>query len=179
MRKNVLVFGTISGLIVTAFMIYSTAKCYTNADFESSEIIGYSSMIVAFAFIFVGIKNYRDKYNGGAITFGKAFKIGLYITLIAGTFYVVAWLVEYYAFIPDFMEKYTAHVLKEASNDRATAVDLEKKATEMREFSELYKNPLMVVLLTYTEIIPVGLVITLISALILKRKRNPDTTLTA
>ncbi|HMF72176.1 MAG TPA: DUF4199 domain-containing protein, partial [Flavitalea sp.] len=85
MKKNVWVFGIISGLVVTAMMLYSAAKISRGDDFEGNEILGYTTMIVAFSFIFVGIKNYRDKYNQGVVSFGKAFKIGLLITLVAST----------------------------------------------------------------------------------------------
>src|SRR3989344_4812298 len=116
MKKNVLVFGSISGLIITALMVISTLLCYKNSNFEGSMLIGYASMLIAFSFIFVGVKNYRDKYNNGLITFWKAFKIGLFIALISSTFYVVTWLIEYYAFMPDFMEKYSEHMLNQAKN---------------------------------------------------------------
>src|SRR5687767_1803822 len=109
MKKNILIFGLISGLIITAMMVGATVSCYNNPDFKGNEVIGYAGMLIAFAFIFVGIKNYRDKYNQGVISFGKAFKIGFYIALIASTLYVLAWLIEYYLFMPDFMDKYTAH----------------------------------------------------------------------
>jgi len=98
MRKNVLVFGSIAGLIVALTMVISTACCYDDANFNGGMWLGYGSMIVAFSLIFVGIRNFRDKYNEGAISFGKAFKIGLYIALIASSMYVVTWLVEYYVF---------------------------------------------------------------------------------
>lgn len=170
MQRNVIVFGLISGLIVSAFMVYTIAKCYASSDFESSMLLGYASMIIAFSFIFIGVKNFRDKYDNGVISFGKAFKIGLYISLIASTIYVVAWLIDYYLFIPDFMEKYTAHVLKEVKAGGASQLDINNKVTEMAGYKEMYKNPLFVVLMTYLEILPVGLIISLISALILKRK---------
>ena len=151
-------------------MIYSTVQCYRNADYEGSMVLGYAAMLVAFSFVFVGIKNFRDKYNHGVISFGKAFKIGLYISLIASSMYVVVWLIDYYLFIPDFMDKYGAHVLKEAKNAGASAAEIEEKITEMAEFKELYKNPIFVVLITYSEVLPIGLIISLISALILKKK---------
>src|SRR6218665_1281532 len=88
MKKNVFVFGSIAGLIVSALMLWSIAACYKNADFEGSMLLGYASMLLAFSFVFVGIKNYRDKYNEGVISFGRAFKIGLFITLIAFTRFV-------------------------------------------------------------------------------------------
>src|ERR1700754_727357 len=88
MKKNVLIFGLIAGLIVSTVMSISIATCYKNDNYEGSEVLGYTSMIIAFSMIFVAIKNYRDKYNNGVISFLKAFKIGLFVTLIAGTLYV-------------------------------------------------------------------------------------------
>ncbi len=171
MKKNIVIFGLISGLIVTAFMLFSITNCYKNADFKSNEIVGYASMIIAFSFIFIGIKNFRDKYNNGLISFGKAFKIGLYITLIASSIYVLAWLVDYYLFVPDFMDKYTAHMLRETKSGGASQAEMDKTLLEMNNFKQLYRNPLFVILITYLEVLPVGLAISLISALILKRKR--------
>ena len=75
-------------------------------------------------------------------------------------------------FIPDFMDKYTTQVLNQAKSSGASQLELEKKATEMATFKEMYKNPLMVILITYAEILPIGLIVTLTSALLLKRKTN-------
>jgi len=172
MKRNILICGLISGIIVVILMVYMSMACYKNEDFESSMVLGYASMILSFSLIFVGIKNYRDKLNNGIVTFGKAFKIGLYITLIASTMYVLAWLVEYYLFIPDFMDKYTAHVMREAGREGASQTELNEKAAEMLSYKEMYKSPILVILLTYSEILPVGLIVSLISALILKRKSN-------
>ncbi len=133
-------------------------------------LYGYAAMVVAFSFVFVGIKNYRDKYCNGVITFGKAFKTGFYITLIASTMYVITWLIVYYLFIPDFMEKYSEHIINAAKAAGETASEIDAKIAEMKPYQEMYKNPLFVVLLTYMEILPVGLLITAISALILKKK---------
>jgi len=172
MKKNVIVFGLIAGVIASVLMVISMARCSSDANFEHSMLIGYASMVVAFSFIFVGIKNYRDKYNNGLITFGKAFKTGLYISLIASTMYVITWLVDYYVFIPDFMDKYVAHMLKEAKDSGASAAELAKQAKELAHNQQLYKNPIMVVLFTYMEILPVGILVSLIAALILKRKSH-------
>jgi len=170
MKRTILVFGLIAGLIVTALMVYSTMSCYRNADFESNMLLGYASMLLAFSFVFVGIKSFRDNYNGGVITFGKAFRVGLFITLIASTFYVIIWLIDYYLFIPDFMDKYVAHVLNELKADGANPTEIAEKEAELATYVNLYKSPIWVILLTYTEILPVGLVISLISAWILRRK---------
>lgn len=175
MKKNVLVFGLISGAIVSLMMVFSVLMCYGDPNYKGNMVLGYAGMLVAFSFIFVGVKNYRDKYNNGAINFGKAFKVGLLIALIASTIYVVVWLFDYYLFVPDFMDKYNAHLLKEAREAGADAATLSKKTAEAENFKQLYKNPLFVILITYSEVLPVGIVIALISALILKRKHGKDT----
>jgi hypothetical protein len=175
MKKNVLVFGLISGLIITTMMVYSVSKCYAQEDFEGNDVLGYTAMIAAFSFIFVGIRNYRNKYNGGIITFKKAFSTGLLITLVASTVYVGVWLIDFYVFVPDFMDKYVPHVMKQLQEAGATPQELEEKATQMASMKEMYKNPLFVVLISYAEVFPIGLIISLISALILKRKsKEPD-----
>ncbi|RZJ15939.1 MAG: DUF4199 domain-containing protein, partial [Acinetobacter sp.] len=87
MKKNILIFGLISGLIVSG-LISITAICYSKQDFEGNMVLGFTVMILAFIFVFVGIKNYRDKFNNGNITFGKALQIGLSISFIASTMYV-------------------------------------------------------------------------------------------
>jgi hypothetical protein len=170
MKRNVWIFGSVIGFIFTGFLLYSTQQCYTNPDWKTNDIVGYAGMIVVLSLIFVGIKNYRDKFSGGIISFGKSFKTGFYITLIASTIYVGVWLVEYYVFIPDFLDKYIPHVLKEASRGGATQAELTEKAQEMAKFKEMYKNPLFVILATYAEILPLGLIVTLVSSLILKKK---------
>lgn len=174
MKKNVLVFGLIAGFIVSVFMVLSMANCIDAGDFGHSMVLGYAAMIIAFSFVFVGIKNQRDKLDGGIITFGKAFKTGLWITLIASTIYVAVWLVDYYYFIPDFMEKYSAHMIEQTKASGASAAEMDKQLADMAYYKEMYKNPLFVILFTYMEILPVGLLITVISAFILKRKeKNP------
>ena len=172
MKKNIIICGLISGAILTAMMIASTYYCYKNQNFEGNMVVGYSVMILAFSLIFVGIKNFRDKYNEGFVSFGKAFKIGAYITLVASTMYVVVWLFEYYLFIPDFMDVYTEHVINQVKTSGATITEINSEAEKMAGYKEMYKNPLFVVLLTYTEVLPIGLIVSAISALILKKQRD-------
>lgn len=169
-------YGLIAGLIVSVMLVVSTTLCYSNPNFQSNMYIGFGAMFIAFSMIFVGVKNFRDKQNNGVITFGKAFKIGFYIALVASTLYVLVWLIEYYLFIPDFMDKYTAHVLKEAYAEGGGQAAINAKIAEMNSYKEMYKKPLFVVLLTYMEILPLGLVLSLISALIFKKKINGNLT---
>jgi hypothetical protein len=173
MKKNNLIYGLASGIIVSILMLFTISymsHCEGNVDYDTSMAIGYASMLIAFSLVFVGIRNYRDKYNAGIISFGKAFKIGMLMVLIASTIYVIAWLVDYYFFIPDFMDKISAHELDKLKASGASAVEIDVKAKEMADFATMYKNPFFNAMITYVEILPVGLIVTLISSLILKRK---------
>ena len=174
MKKLVLVYGIIAGVVVTGMMAFSTGYYCARGDFEGGMIYGYSAMIISFSMIFVGIKSFRDKHNAGTINFGKAFKIGLFISLIASTIYVIGWLINYYLFIPDFMDKYAAAMISKAKSSGMSTDELAKKTADMAQMKEWYKNPLFVILMTYVEILPVGVVVTLISSLILKRKVAKD-----
>ncbi len=170
MKKNILIFGLIMGAIISFNMVYMVNRCYTREDFSGSDVVGYAAMIAIFSFIFIAIRNYRNNYNEGLISFGTAFKMGALIALIAATMYVVTWLFYYYLFVPDFLDKYIPHVIKEATAHGATQIDIDKKMAEMDKFKGMYKNPLFVILVTYAEVFPVGLLVALISALILKKK---------
>lgn len=173
MKKIVIVCGSIAGLIVAAMMFISTAVYHKAGNFDNGMLIGYASMIIAFSLIFVGIKTYRDKYNAGTISFGVAFKVGVLITLIASTIYVIAWLIDYHYFIPDFMEKYATYSIDKLKAAGASTEKIASETQEMAGYSEMYKNPLLIVLFTYLEILPVGLLVSLVAALILKRKVKP------
>jgi hypothetical protein len=173
MKKNILVYGLISGIVVSILMLVNVnyvSHCEGNVDYDTSLVIGYASMLVALSLVFVGIRNYRDKYNGGVISFGKAFKIGILMVLLASTIYVAAWLVDYYFFIPDFAEKYCTHTLEELKASGASQIEIDKQTKEMENFVRMFKNPFFNAMMTYVEILPVGLVVTLISSLLLKRK---------
>ena len=176
MKKIIITNGLIAGLIVTSLMLLSIAGCYKISNFEgtTSMVLGYTSMLLAFSLIFVGIKNYRDKQSEGVISFGKALKIGLWITLVASTIYVVVWMIDNYFFIPDFYEKYSAHIIRNMKSHGASQAEILAQMAANKRDGEMYRNPLFRTMFTYIEILPVGLIMALLAALILKRKSNPD-----
>lgn len=139
-------------------------------DFQHGMLYGYLSMLVAFVFVFVGIKTYRDDVLSGQISFGKALKVGMLIVAIASTIYVGLWLIDYFFFIANFSEIYTAHELNKLKAAGAGAAEIARKAKEMAEFSRMYKNPLFNAIMTYCEIVPVGLIVALLAAAILRKK---------
>lgn len=169
MKKNVWIFGLISGLITSlwvAIFPFVSEECNT----DLGMVYGYTAMIIAFSMVFVGIKNYRDKFNNGEVAFGKAFMIGFYIALIASTFYVLTWLISYYFFIPDFFDKMTNSSVKQMHAKGVPQAEIDKHIAEIANYKEMYKNPLFNIAMTYTEILPVGVLVSLICAAILKRK---------
>jgi hypothetical protein len=179
MKKTILVFGTISGLIISTFMGISMAimGCSAGEPGNGGMIIGFSAMAVAFSFIFVGIKNYRDKQNAGIITFGKAFLLGFMISLIASTLYVITWGVEFHFFMPDFMDKYSAIQVKQLQESGISGTALDEALKSIETASYNYKNnPFFFAMYTYMEILPIGVLIALISSFIL-RKKAPVTAL--
>lgn len=169
MKKVIITCGLISGAIVAALMAINMMLCTSSFDFERSEVLGYASIILAFSLIFVGIKIFRDKHNGGIISFGKAFKIGLFISLIATAVHVGVWAIEYHTLYPDFMEQYASHMIDKMKTSGASQATIDSSIKEMAVWGERYKNPIFFILMTAMETMPAGLIISLISALILKR----------
>lgn len=177
MKKNSIIYGLIAGVIVAVLMLINVnyiSHGENTVSYNTSLVIGYASMLIAFSLVFVGIRNYRDKYNGGLISFGKAFKTGIIIVLIASTIYVLAWLVDYFYFMPDFMEKYSAHMIDNLKAGGASQTEIDEQTKQMANFAEMYRNPFFNALMTYAEILPVGLIVTLISSFILKRKTTKN-----
>ena len=173
MKKTILVCGAIAGAIVSTEMLIGMSymsHCSGQVGYNTSMLIGYASMLIAFSLVFVGIRRYRDQYNGGAISFGKAFKVGFLIVLVASTMYVGSWLIDNFFFMPDFGEKFAARTLEELKASGASQAVIDKKTAEMASFTQMYRNPIINALITYSEILPMGLIVTFISSLIIKKK---------
>lgn len=168
MKRIVLLYGIIGGLIVSAMMWLTLGD--GKHDFEGGELIGYTTMVIALSAIFFGVKAYRDKHLGGVIKFGKAFMLGLYITLVASTLYVASWMVLSAVSDQDIMQQYYEYMEQKLNASDLPAAAVEAELKELREFGEMYKNPVVKVGFTYLEILPVGLLISLICAAILKRR---------
>jgi hypothetical protein len=178
MKKIILTNGLIAGVIVSImFPITWPLMEKGILNFDNGMIFGYGSMLIAFSMIFFGVKTFRDQHQGGVITFGKAFQIGILITVIASVMYALSWEVCYHTIATDFTEKYTTRYLDKMAEEGATSVEIAAKKTEMENFNEMYKNPIVRFAFTAgMEIFPVGLLITLISAaLFRKRKFLPET----
>ena len=171
MRKIVLTFGLISGAILSAMMLL-TQVFFDRIGIDKGEIIGYTTMVLAFLMVFFGVRSYRDNVAGGAVTFGRACKVGLMIMLVASACYVATWEVIYYTIAPDFGERYAAAVVEKARKSGASEAEIAAQAKRMADFTAMYRNPLVNIALTLLEPLPVGIVFTLFSAGVLSRKRR-------
>jgi hypothetical protein len=172
MKKTVFTFGLISGAILSA-MLAITMPFHEAIGFDNGEILGYTSMVAAFLLIFFGVRSYRDNLPGGTISFGEAFLVGALISVVAALCYVVTWEVLGPTFAPDFMPKYQAHLLEEARLDGKSEEALAQLKAQMDQFAEWYQNPAVHVAITFLEPLPVALVVSLVSAGILSRRRRP------
>ncbi len=172
MKRIVWTFGLIAGAVLSITMVMTIAVMDVMAT-ENAEVIGYTTMVAAFLMVYFGVRSYRDTALDGAIGFGRAFKVGMLIVAVASVCYVATWEVIYYRVMPDFAEKYSARVLEKAKSAGATAEQLEAKRVEMEKFGQLYKNPAFNIGMTFLEPLPVGLLIALVSAGVLSRKRKP------
>jgi Protein of unknown function (DUF4199) len=169
MKRVVVKFGLISGAILAGAMAASVPLWKSGVH---SEVIGYTTMILAFVMIFAGIRSYREREGGGAITFGKALQVGILIALIASVMYVAAWEIISWRFFPDFAERYAADIVAKMRASGASAAAIAAKQKEMADFARKYRNPLIKIGMTFLEVFPVGLIVTIISAAILRKKPN-------
>ena len=173
MKKTIVTFGLISGAISSLVMV-AILPFKDRIGFERGPVIGYTSIVLSFLLVFFGIRSYRDNIGNGQITFLKAFAVGISITLISCVCYVVTWEVIYYNFLPDFWDKYGAHLAERLRASGASPAAVQAQLQQTTKYKELYKNPFFNAVLTLIEPFPIGLVVTLISALVLRRKPQPQ-----
>ena len=173
MKKTVLTFGLIAGVIISVLMD-SSVLLSDKIDSGHSLLLGYANMVASFLLVYFGIRSYRDNTLAGQISFGRAFSCGILITLITTVCYVATWEVVYFNFMPHFMDSYFAaqiHKIQSSGLDPATTA---AQVAVIQHSQQLYQNPFVNAAYTFMEPLPVGLIITLISAAILRRKTGVE-----
>ena len=169
MLRIILTHGLVAGLVTIAGII---GTILWNGDAPHSNVwLGYLIMLVALSAILVGIKQYRDQTLGGVIGFWRAVQVGLGIAVIAGLAYVLIWEVYLALTHYTFMERYVATTLEARRAAGVTGAAYDKLAREMQGMVEMYRNPLLRMPMTFAEIFPVGLLVTLVSAALLRNPR--------
>lgn len=171
MKQLALRYGLLAGLFVATLVLSTMPFFSDHSNMVWSMVLNYSAQVLAFSSIFIAVKTYRDRHLGGFIGFGPAFLLGLYISLIGSTLYVVAWAVDYNLFMPDFMDLYASGMLKKAASEGASAEKMAAMREEMEGFKVMYRNPLYFALFTYAEILPTGLILSLVAALAMWRRK--------
>ena len=169
MKKTVLTFGLISGAMICVLMGGSLLIA-DKIGSGHSMVLGYTMMVASFLLVYFGIRSYRDNNLGGQISFGRAFACGILIALITTTCYVTMWEIIYFNFMPHFMDGYFAAQIHKVQSSGLDATTVAAKVAEIQRSQQNYQNPLINMAYTFMEPLPVGLVITLISAAILRRK---------
>lgn len=169
MKKTVLTFGLIGGAIMAA-MMFATLPFVDKIGFDKGVIVGYTTMVLAFMLVFFGIRSYRENVSDGHITFGRAFAVGILITLVVCVCYVVAWEIIYFKFMPDFVDKYSSYMIEKVRASGASQQAIDAQLQQMKDLKAMYDNPFINAAITFTEPFPIGLIVTLISAAILRKK---------
>lgn len=169
MFRNILKYGVIAGLIVGGVNLVLFVALGDQPHMEYGMVVGYATMLVALSAIFVGIKRHRDHELGGVIRFWPAFGMGLAISLLAGVFYVLAWELSQAITGADFAATWERHTLEQARAKGESAAAIAKISADMAQFKVQYANPWFRLPMVFAEIFPVGVLVSLISAALLRR----------
>lgn len=173
MLTYILRYGIVAGLIVATPMVWRMLAAKPGATEEpvSGMLLGYLTMIIALTAVFLGVKAYRDKVLGGAIRFLPALGVGLGISTVASLLYVIGWEISMAYSSFDFIAFYKAYIVEAARAKGASGAELNQAIADADSFATMYKNPLYRMPLTFIEMFPVGVLISLITAAILRNSR--------
>ncbi len=170
MTDRILFYGTIAGLVVILSMIGMIVASGGSPEMgDMSLIYGYVTMLVALSSVFFGIRSHRDLALGGSIRFVSALVMGLGISGVAGVIYVLVWEVYLVATDFTFIGAYVDDYIAQQKAAGVSGQALERLVAEMEALKVQYANPLFRMPMTFLEIFPVGVLVSLISAGILRR----------
>ncbi len=169
MKKSILSFGLISG-VFSAVMLLATVPFADKIGFDKGEYLGYTVIVLSLLMVFFGVRSYRDNAGNGQMTFAQGFAVGISITVISCICYVITWEVMYFKLLPGFMDKYSAYMVQKLQAQGASPAVIQAEVLQIKKYKEMYDNPFLNAAMTFLEPFPIGLVITLISAAVLRRK---------
>jgi hypothetical protein len=174
MKRSVLTFGLISGGILGAMML-ATMPFMDTIGFEHGMVVGYTTMVLAFLLVFFGIRSYRETIGNGQISFLRATGVGLLIMIIATSCYVFTWEIMYHTFLPDFADKCVAYETQKIRASGKSPQEIETEIASMKSMMALYtSNIFFNIAFTFLEPLPIGVPMTLLSALILRKRRRQE-----
>jgi hypothetical protein len=171
MLKTILAYGAIAGLIVGVPLTALTLSMSGEHMMKWGMLVGYATMLLAFTTIFVAIKRRRDGEGGGVIRFWPAFGLGLGVAFVAGIFYVAAWEIGQALSGADFAAVYSRAMIDQQRAAGVSGAALARYAAQMEDFRRSYANPLFRLPMTFIEIFPVGVLVSLVAAALLRNPR--------
>jgi hypothetical protein len=170
MKKTILTYGLISGAL-SAAMMFATLPMLHDFDYRRSEIIGYTSILLASLLVFFGVRSYRETAGGGRLTFLRGLGVGVAIAAISAVCYAATWLVISTWIRPGMTAEVAAWMVKAKQASGASAAEVAETAHQAEVYARLAKNPAINFGMTLLEPFPVGLAMSVLSALILRRRR--------
>jgi Protein of unknown function (DUF4199) len=168
--RTIVVYGVIGGLIVAVGMLLGMFAVPDGGG-AVGMVVGYLTMLVALTMVFIGVRSYRDTVGGGVIRFWPAFGLGLAIAFVASLFYVATWEIYMWQTGYTFMDDYVAGTIADMQAQGKTAAEIAAFSSEMEAFKLHYAQPLFRMAITLSEIAPVGLLVSLVSAAVLRNSR--------
>jgi hypothetical protein len=175
MRSIVLRYGLIAGGIIIGASIIALIINGKEMDLDTGAVIGWTSMLLALTFVYIGVRSYRLQLPDQSITFGKAFLTGFLISLVATAFWAGGWEVYMATSDGNFYQHYADHKIASLQASGATEAEIEEARTDSQNIVDMAKNPFLRVAMSSMEILPVGLLISLISGLIESRRKAKTT----
>jgi Protein of unknown function (DUF4199) len=169
MRKIVLTFGLLSGGL-SALLMIATVPFMDRIGFDRGELFGYTAIVLSFLFVFFGVRAYRDQ-SDGTLTFGRGAAVGLLITVISCLCYVATWEVLYFKWLPGFADKYATYAVEKVRASGASATEVTATVQQMQDFKRMYDNPWINAAMTFMEPFPIGVLVTVVSAAVLRRRQ--------
>ena len=164
--KNSLIFGSLIGitLITMSVVLVLTGKY--------SSRLQYTGYLILVAGIAVGTLNFRDKYNGGFLSYGKSLASGVLISATAG------FLLGIFSFIyvkyvnPGFVEEIMQQVQLQWESQGMT--DDEMRTAE--KVTRWFMQPGMLIIMTLLGYCFWGTILSLIVSAFVKRDPPPFNT---
>lgn len=173
MRKTVLLYGLAAGVLAVAFML-ATLPYIGDARYQIADVLGYTSIVLSALVVFFGIRSYRHSLYGGRLTFWRALAVGVLITLVSCVIQVVAFEWIYFKAMPSFGDKFVLCMVERARDAGASDAEILRTADRATDLKKLYDQPLANAALTFATSFPIGLVVAVVSALILRTRRRPQ-----
>jgi Protein of unknown function (DUF4199) len=170
MKPTALRYGLYASLFeLVFFLVVWVFIRITNANFDIQEVVGYLGILVCLSFVFFGIRYYRDHVNGGDISFLQALKLGLMIMLVPAICFGLTDTLYVVLFDPHFYEKYSAHMIDELRKS-VPAAQFPARLKAMKAEMEMYRSPVVNFVVMFLTVAAMGIIVSLVSALILQRR---------